>query len=61
MQQMTDADTNQPGVNTMKHHQHFQPYTPAPQVGVFWAILTICAAAGIFTVLFLSAFGVLTK
>jgi len=48
------------GATSMKHHQHRQHYTPEPQVSAFWAILTICAAAGVATVLILAALGVLT-
>jgi len=45
----------------MKHHQHRQTYRPEPQVSAFWAILTICAAAGVATVLILAALGILTQ
>lgn len=45
----------------MKHHQHRQTYTPAPQVSALWAILTICAAAGVATVLILASLGILTQ
>ena len=45
----------------MKHHQHRQTYKPTTQVSALWAILTICAAAGVATVLILATLGVLTK
>jgi hypothetical protein len=45
----------------MKHEQHFQNYTPEKPISAFWAILTLCAAAGTITVMALYAAGVLTK
>lgn len=45
----------------MKHHQHRQTYTPEPQISAFWAILTVCAAASVITVMALYAANILTQ
>ena len=45
----------------MKYHRHFQTYSIEVKKSPFWAILTICAAAGIITLMALYAAGVLIK
>jgi hypothetical protein len=45
----------------MKYYDHFQHYAIEAKKSPFWAILTVCAAVGIITLMALYAAGVLIK